>query len=208
MQSDFRSRAFTPVVLPLALVGAVLLIAWSLAQVLLLVSAGLAAAIALFLALYVLIIASLVASRRRISSRTLTVSLAVGLISIVAAGAIARAAGPRPLEEHGEEVAAEDGSEAPNPDIPAGAEVFVAVDIDFEAAPETLPAGEVTIAIDNQGETEHNVAFEELGGDIVVEAGPGEVDTGTVTVEPGEYTYFCDVPGHRGSGMEGTLTVQ
>jgi uncharacterized cupredoxin-like copper-binding protein len=27
-------------------------------------------------------------------------------------------------------------------------------------------------------------------------------------VKPGEYVYYCSVPGHREGGMEGTLTVK
>lgn len=217
MQTDFRKRAFTPVVLPLTLVGIILLFAWSLAQILLVVSAGLAAAIAFFIALYILVIASLVATRRRISSRTLGVSLALGMVAIVSAGAVAAAAGPRPLEEHGEEEVVEgeggaEGAEAAEgeapAEIPPDAAVFVGVDIAYEDAPATLPSGGTTIALDNRGAIVHNVVFESLGDQPIVEADGGQVAVDTVDLDPGEHVYYCSIPGHRGAGMEGTLTVE
>ncbi|MGH8986804.1 MAG: plastocyanin/azurin family copper-binding protein [Acidimicrobiia bacterium] len=46
------------------------------------------------------------------------------------------------------------------------------------------------------------------GDDVVAAARPGETDRGGIELEPGEYVFYCDVPGHRAGGMEGTLTVE
>lgn len=90
---------------------------------------------------------------------------------------------------------------------PASAE-FVAVDIDWEDAPDELPAGETNLVLDNQGEIEHTLAFEGIeGGEPVVEAEPGETAEATTQLEPGTYTYYCTVGNHREAGMEGTLEV-
>lgn len=89
-----------------------------------------------------------------------------------------------------------------------GTATFVAIDIDFESAPDTLPAGENEIVLVNEGQAPHDVTFEELGDETVVSATGGETATGTVTLEPGSYTYYCSVPGHREAGMEGALTAE
>ena len=53
----------------------------------------------------------------------------------------------------------------------------------------------------------HDFTIDEL--DAHVAADRGETATGGFsTDEPGTYTYYCSVPGHRDAGMEGTLTVQ
>ena len=94
-------------------------------------------------------------------------------------------------------------------DTPGDAEAtFVAADVVFTQAPERLSTGELAVELVNDGALLHNVTIEELDDLLVVQAGGGESATGSVTLEPGTYTYYCSVPGHREAGMEGTLTVE
>ena len=88
-----------------------------------------------------------------------------------------------------------------------GDPTWVAIDIDYEAAPETVPAGEIPITLVNNGSAVHDVTFDELD-ETVVTANGGETAEGTTTLEAGEFTYYCSIPGHREAGMEGTLTVE
>ena len=85
-----------------------------------------------------------------------------------------------------------------------GDATWVAVDIDFESAPETLPAGETTITLTNNGAAPHNVTIDD---EVIVEAAPGSTEEGTIALEPGTYEYICSVPGHEQS-MNGSITVE
>jgi len=42
---------------------------------------------------------------------------------------------------------------------------------------------------------------------LIVHANPGETATGTVRLEPGTYTYYCSIPGHK-AAMTGVLTAR
>ncbi|MEK6276984.1 MAG: plastocyanin/azurin family copper-binding protein [Actinomycetota bacterium] len=70
-------------------------------------------------------------------------------------------------------------------------------------------AGPVTIDFDNPAAVSHDVTIEKDGSEVaasdLVAAGSTSV---TAQLKPGEYTYYCSVPGHREGGMEGTLTVK
>lgn len=136
------------------------------------------------------------------------------IVVVIAALTLAACSAQEPEITANEQVPADQRTEATSPSEGAsgaagGADpTWVAVDIDFEAAPETLPAGETEITLANEGSAPHDVTFEELGDETVAAAPPGETATGTVTLESGEFTYYCSVPGHREAGMEGTLTVE
>ena len=71
-------------------------------------------------------------------------------------------------------------------------------------------AGEVTVDFTNPQAIPHDVAIEDDSGEVlgeteVVSEGSSSAE---VELEPGTYTYFCTIPGHREAGMEGTLTVE
>ena len=104
----------------------------------------------------------------------------------------------------------------------------------FAYAPEVLEvaAGDVLeIAIQNVEAVLHDFTIDEIDADVHVSylAGTGqhaheesqleadvhfaltEPGTGIVHMkihEPGEYVFYCSVPGHRDAGMEGTLIVE
>ncbi|WP_166348554.1 cupredoxin domain-containing protein [Phytoactinopolyspora limicola] len=80
-------------------------------------------------------------------------------------------------------------------------------DLYYEGIPDTLPAGAIQIEFENVGEMLHDIVVEELDDFVVVAAAGGESDVGTVTLEPGEYTFYCGVPGHRPQ-MEVVVTVE
>ncbi|HEY7961363.1 MAG TPA: plastocyanin/azurin family copper-binding protein [Solirubrobacteraceae bacterium] len=71
--------------------------------------------------------------------------------------------------------------------------------------------GAVTVTMGNASGVTHNIAIQQgtsgpvLGASKIISKGAASV---TVTLKPGTYTFFCQVPGHRAAGMEGTLTVK
>jgi plastocyanin len=83
-------------------------------------------------------------------------------------------------------------------------------DLAFDQSELTAQAGPVTINYDNPQSISHDVIIEDASGE---ELGGTELisqsnTSATVELQPGTYTFFCDVPGHREGGMEGTLTVK
>lgn len=74
----------------------------------------------------------------------------------------------------------------------------------------TAKAGKVTVDFTNDQPIPHDVAIESSGGEVIgqTETVAEGSDSTEVELEPGTYTFFCTVPGHREAGMEGTLTVK
>ena len=71
-------------------------------------------------------------------------------------------------------------------------------------------AGNVTINFDNKQGLQHDVAVADSSGKVLGQTNlvaAGTAST-TVSLQPGTYTFYCTVPGHREAGMQGTLTVK
>jgi plastocyanin/cytochrome c2 len=73
----------------------------------------------------------------------------------------------------------------------------------------TAKPGALEIKSVNKSATGHNIAIEGNGvdqkGPIVSGGGSSDIK---VDLKPGDYTFYCSVPGHREGGMEGKLTVK
>lgn len=77
---------------------------------------------------------------------------------------------------------------------------------EFDPAEITIPAGEDLAIVLTATDIEHDFTVEEFDTHVSAEAGE-TADGGLRAEEPGTYTFYCSVEGHREAGMEGTLTV-
>jgi len=91
---------------------------------------------------------------------------------------------------------------------PAGGITIEANDsFTFTPSEITIPANtDVEITLINTGVLPHDFTVDEANVKITAEG--GQQATGTINLPPGTYEFYCSVPGHRESGMVGTLIVQ
>ena len=91
----------------------------------------------------------------------------------------------------------------------AGASAVTVQASNFEFSPDLLsvkPGEELAFRLQSE-DSAHDFAIDGLGR--VAEVGGGETTTARLRIDdPGTYTYFCTVPGHRDGGMEGTIVVR
>jgi uncharacterized cupredoxin-like copper-binding protein len=90
--------------------------------------------------------------------------------------------------------------------------VATAFDIGFREDAYEASAGEVKFFYVNEGSAPHTLLIEDSEGNDVAGfklevSSRGDVDAGAVALEAGEYTVYCDIPGHRQAGMHAPLSV-
>jgi plastocyanin len=96
--------------------------------------------------------------------------------------------------------------------VPTDADVVVKAtnSITFDQSEYTASAGEVLFAYQNDSSIRHTLIVVKDGEKVpdfkLIVNKKGEVDSGPVTLEAGNYTVICDVPGH--SNMKATLTIK
>jgi plastocyanin len=80
----------------------------------------------------------------------------------------------------------------------------------YDSDSASAKAGKVTLNYTNPQPIAHDVAVENSGGEVVgkTELVTEGSDSTEFDIKPGQYTFYCTVPGHREAGMEGTLTIK
>jgi plastocyanin len=80
--------------------------------------------------------------------------------------------------------------------------------LSFASDKATAPPGSIKFVMPNKSPIQHNIALKgpATGSGPIV--GSGGTSSFSVTLKPGTYEFFCEVPGHEAGGMKGTLTVK
>ncbi len=80
-------------------------------------------------------------------------------------------------------------------------------DVYFDPSDVTAPAGEISFALIDEGSQTHTFLIEGEDDFRLSVTTSDKDDSGILELDAGEYTFYCDIPGHRAQGMEGTLTL-
>jgi plastocyanin len=70
--------------------------------------------------------------------------------------------------------------------------------------------GSLTITYTNPSPVPHSIAVADASGNVLGEVQPftnGKQSVDLTNLAPGEYVFYCTVPGHREAGMQGNITV-
>lgn len=97
-------------------------------------------------------------------------------------------------------------------EIPADTdlEVHAVSGLRWDQTSYTAPAGEINVAVVNDDTIRHTLVV--IEGETIIPGfeleinRKGDVDSGTINLEPGTYSIFCTVPGHQ--NMKSELIVE
>lgn len=197
---ELRDRVLIPLAVPLVALAVIVVVVLNFSRVLLALEGEVATIVAILTASAVLFGCAWFSSRGEARSPANVGVLAVAGMLLVFSGLTAMAK----INEEKSEAAAD--KPPPLPSGPPAATIH-AFDLGFIEKQATAPAGGAKIAYINDGTLQHTLLFDNVAGFKLSVASKGAKAEGVVKLEPGTYTYYCDVPGHRQAGMEGTMTV-
>jgi len=78
---------------------------------------------------------------------------------------------------------------------------------DYNADVFEASVGTVTFELGQVGIQEHTLVVENFETEMRLVVVDGSTDSGTLDLKPGRYVLYCDIAGHRESGMEARLVV-
>jgi plastocyanin len=195
----FRNRILAPLAIPVGATALIVAVVFNYSRILLFLekrnNAAVSTGVAILVSAAVLFGSAYFSSRREARTAGLTV-LGTAAIVLVFAGGYGSGAG------HAVEKGGGGGEAGSGGEVTLGAKEFA-----FTPNAITLPPGVIKITLRNDGRSLHTFQFENAAKFKKLEAPPGTTASGAVQLGSGTYTFYCSELGHRGSGMEGKLTV-
>lgn len=98
------------------------------------------------------------------------------------------------------------GGESADACSPATAELTVTAldELRFDAESYDADAGCIEVSYVNDGSLAHTLLVKDVDG---FKLSVGDEDGGSLALEEGDYTLYCDIPGHEAGGMVADLVV-
>lgn len=195
-----RDRVLIPFAIPVAAVLVILIAVLNFSVILLALeeraSETAATVVAMVAATAVLFGAAYFSRGQDRSPRSLTALAGAGLV-LVLAGTV----GAEAIEE-GRETRPEAPDLGP-PDIT----ITAGPGLTFQEKLLRSRPGRIVVQYVDADTIPHTFLFDGIEGFKLKVNSKGDVAKGAVKLEPGNYLYFCDIPGHEAAGMQGFLTV-
>jgi plastocyanin len=195
----FRNRILAPLAIPVGASVIIATVAFNYSRILLFLekrnNSAVSTAVAVVVASVILFGSNYFSSRRE--ARTVGLALlGTATMVLLFAGGYGSGAG------HAVETAGGGGAAGGGGEVTTGA-------TEFAYAPKELsaPSGIIKVNLKNDGRSLHTFVLEGVTKFKKIEAPPGTTGSGAVQLSAGTYTFYCSELGHRGSGMEGKLTV-
>jgi plastocyanin len=203
---EFRDRVLIPTLVPLGAMAIIAVVVLNVSRVLLALEErsgpNTVTVLAIILSSGILFGFTYFSSRGQEKSTTSVSLMSVAGIMVILAGFF----GAEAIHEDEQEKAAKakEAAAASKPDL-----IVHAFDIGWREKELKIGPGKVRIEMVNEGATAHTFVLEgAAAAPKLTTASAGAKDSGAFDLpQPGTFTYFCDIPGHRQGGMEGKLIV-
>jgi cytochrome c oxidase subunit II len=112
-----------------------------------------------------------------------------------------------PIAACGDDDGGGDGASSNGGSAPVGTVHVIAEDsLSFDADEYSAEAGEVSFLYEG-GNIQHSLVVDGHEDEMRLLI-QGDSDEGSLSLEAGEYTIYCDISGHQAAGMEATLIVE
>jgi len=197
---EFREKLLIPFAIPVAAILVILIAVLNFSVILLALeeraSRTLATVVAMLAATAVLIGAAHFSRGQDGSSRSLTALATMGLM-LVLGGSV----GAEALEEARE-------TRPPPADLgPPDITITAGPGLTFQEKLLKSHPGRIVVQYVDADTLPHTLLFDGIDGFELRVNSKGETAKGAVKLDPGNYLYYCSIPGHEEAGMDGFLTV-